>query len=166
MSARRAGARRRALCARFARSESGAAMVEFAIVALILFSFVFAIIDFGRALFLYNNLTNAAREGARFGATQFGPGGPCVTAQAAIIERTTSRIREFNNGAAANPAQYVSVSCLPLMAGVPTRITVSINNYPFDALTPLPQLQALTLGTATIPISSVVRFEGAADMSP
>ena len=163
MSARRAGAR---LLARFARSESGAAMVEFAIVALILFSFVFAIIDFGRALFLYNNLTNAAREGARFGATQFGPGGPCATAQAEIIARTASRIVEFNNGAAANPAQYVTVSCLPLVSGIPSRITVSINNYPFDAITPLPQLQSLTLGTAAIPISSVVRFEGAADMAP
>ena len=163
MSARQAVTR---LLARFARSESGAAMVEFAIVALVLFSFIFAMIDFGRALFLYNNLTNAAREGARFAATQFGGAGPCATSQGAIIARTASRIREFNVGAAGSPEQYVSVSCTPLMAGLPTRITVSINNYPFDAITPLPALQSLTLGTASIPISSVVRFEGAADMAP
>jgi Flp pilus assembly pilin Flp len=163
MSARRPAKRLLARLAPFARSESGAAMVEFAIVALILFSLIFAMIDFGRALFLYNNLTNAAREGARFGATQFGGAGPCATSTAAIIERTASRIREFNAGAAANPSQYVSVTCTPLMGGLPTRVTVSINNYPFDAITPLPALQSLTLGTASIPISSVVRFEGAVE---
>jgi Flp pilus assembly protein TadG len=143
----------------FARDERGAAMVEFAFVAVILFTLVFGIIDFGRAIFLYNNLTNAAREGARFAAVQFP--NPCTSATA-IKTRTADRIREFNNNPAANPQSYVTVACTmdPTGAFV-NKVTVSINAYPFRAITPLPPLQNLTLGSAAIPIRSTVRFEGA-----
>jgi Flp pilus assembly protein TadG len=44
-------------------------MVEFAIVFPILTILVFGAFDFGRALLAHNSLTNAAREGARFGIT-------------------------------------------------------------------------------------------------
>jgi Flp pilus assembly pilin Flp len=150
----------RARAGKFARSDGGAAMVEFALVALLLFTFILGIIDFGRALYLYNNLTNAARVGARFAAVQFPD--PCGS-QAAIVQRTVDYIREFNNNPSANPAQYVTVACqYPVVGGKASTVTVSINGYPFRAITPLPaQLQNLTLGTAAIPITSVVRFEGA-----
>ena len=50
------------------RGERGAATVEFAIIALVLFSLVFGIIEFGILLFDKQVLTNASREGARAGA--------------------------------------------------------------------------------------------------
>lgn len=40
-------------------------MVEFALLAPILFLVLFGIVDFGRATFFANEITNAAREGAR-----------------------------------------------------------------------------------------------------
>jgi Flp pilus assembly protein TadG len=47
--------------------EYGAATVEFAITAVVLFLFVFGIIEFGLLMFDKHILTNASREGARAG---------------------------------------------------------------------------------------------------
>ena len=55
----------RRLAGRFRRSERGAAMVEFAIVVLLLFTLLFGIIEFGWILNGYITLTGAARDGAR-----------------------------------------------------------------------------------------------------
>ncbi|MEX1253827.1 MAG: TadE/TadG family type IV pilus assembly protein [Dehalococcoidia bacterium] len=53
---------------RFARRERGQNIVEFAIMAPLLFLLVFGIIDFGIGLHSWITVTNAAREGARLGA--------------------------------------------------------------------------------------------------
>jgi Flp pilus assembly protein TadG len=45
--------------------QKGAETVEFAIIALLFFAIIFAIIEFGRALFVWNALTEATRRGAR-----------------------------------------------------------------------------------------------------
>lgn len=47
------------------RARAGAAVVEFAVVAPLLFLLVLGIIEFGRTLMVQEILTNAAREGAR-----------------------------------------------------------------------------------------------------
>jgi len=51
------------------RRERGQSLVETAVVLPILLLLVAAIVDFGRAFDAYIILTNAAREGARFGST-------------------------------------------------------------------------------------------------
>lgn len=48
------------------RRQSGNALVEFGVVSTLLFSFTFGIVDFGRALYTYHYVSNAAREGARY----------------------------------------------------------------------------------------------------
>ena len=150
----------RAALRRRLADDSGAAMVEFAFIAALLFTLLLGFIDFGRALFLYNNLTNAAREGARAAAVQFP--NPCATEddKTLIRDRVANRIREFNANPAADPAQYVD--CVAVGAP-PTMVTVTIRNYPFRAITPLPYLQGLTIGSATIPVDATVRFEGSSD---
>lgn len=50
---------------RLARDERGGAMVEFALVAPILFLVMLGIFEFGRAWHVYHTITDAAREGAR-----------------------------------------------------------------------------------------------------
>ena len=53
---------------RLFRAARGQSLVEFALVIPILLILVFGIIDFGMGLRSYISLTNATREGARFGA--------------------------------------------------------------------------------------------------
>ena len=47
-------------------NEKGATVAEFAVVALLFFTLIFAIIEFGRLLYTHNALTDATRRGARF----------------------------------------------------------------------------------------------------
>ena len=139
--------------AKFGRSEHGAAMVEFAIVAPLLFMLVFGIIDFGRALFVFNNLTNAAREGARFGATRIDPAPTTGAVQTAIRTRVTQYVNGGMNG---TPTGYT----VGIVANNQS-VTVTIQNFPFQMLTPfanmLPGLRAITMPI----VSSNFRWEGA-----
>lgn len=48
------------------RQERGATMVEAAVTMLVLLTFLLAILEFGRAFNIYQVMTNAAREGARY----------------------------------------------------------------------------------------------------
>ena len=49
------------------RKRKGATLVEFAIVASVLFLLIFGLIEFGRVVMVEQLMTNAAREGARRG---------------------------------------------------------------------------------------------------
>ena len=49
------------------RGAAGQSLVEFALVFPVLLIMLIAIFDFGRLVFAYNAITNAAREGARVG---------------------------------------------------------------------------------------------------
>lgn len=53
---------------RKARSDEGSAIVEFALTAMILIVLLFGMWDFGRLFDAWLVITNAAREGARYGA--------------------------------------------------------------------------------------------------
>ncbi|HEY2962448.1 MAG TPA: TadE/TadG family type IV pilus assembly protein [Pyrinomonadaceae bacterium] len=48
------------------QSERGTTVAEFAVVALLFFTLIFGIIEFGRLLYTHNALTDATRRGARF----------------------------------------------------------------------------------------------------
>jgi Flp pilus assembly protein TadG len=50
------------------KTQRGAAMVEFALIALLFFMLLFGIIEFARAMFVYNTLVEATRRGARVAA--------------------------------------------------------------------------------------------------
>ncbi len=47
-------------------SQDGAALVEFAFMALLLFTLIFGIIEFSRLILMYHHVGNAAREGSRY----------------------------------------------------------------------------------------------------
>ena len=52
------------------KNNSGAAFVEFALLATIFFTLSFAIIDFGRMMWLTNTVEHVATEGARYAAVR------------------------------------------------------------------------------------------------
>jgi Flp pilus assembly protein TadG len=56
----------------WSRGRSGQAMVEFALASILFFTVVLGAIDFGRAIYIDSQLTNAVREGARY--AQVAPG--------------------------------------------------------------------------------------------
>jgi Flp pilus assembly protein TadG len=66
---------------------SGATTVEFAVVSLLVFTFLFAIFEYGRFLFMYHITTNAARDAARFAVVRTGGGtlAPDNTSELATI---------------------------------------------------------------------------------
>lgn len=47
--------------------EEGQGLLEFTLVAVLLFMLIFAVIDFGRLFFAYATMSNGVREGARYG---------------------------------------------------------------------------------------------------
>ena len=70
---------------RFRDDESGAAMVEFAVVAALFFiPLIFGIIEFGRVVWAKNMVTAAAREGTRY-AVVHGADNTGLTADSAAV---------------------------------------------------------------------------------
>ncbi len=79
---------------RFRDDESGAAMVEFAVVAALFFiPLVFGIIEFGRVVWAKNMVTAAAREGTRYavvhGADKTGNTADSAAVASYVINRTS-----------------------------------------------------------------------------
>jgi len=67
-------------------TQTGTTTVEFAIIASVLFMLLFAVIEFGRVLFVANALDESTRRGARLAAVC--PVGDPMPAQAAILAGT------------------------------------------------------------------------------
>jgi Flp pilus assembly protein TadG len=63
--------------------QKGAETVEFALVAIVFFAVIFTVIEFGRAMFTWNALTEATRRGARLAAVC--PVGSSIPIQVALF---------------------------------------------------------------------------------
>jgi Flp pilus assembly protein TadG len=78
---------------------SGATTVEFAFIALLLFTLLFGIFEYARYLFVYHMATNAARDAARFAVVHTSggtmPGEPATVTTADVQEVWRSGM--FNN---------------------------------------------------------------------
>jgi TadE-like protein len=129
------------------RDERGTAVVEFALVAIPLCLIVFGILDFGRALNYYNDLTQLAGQGARAASVNQNPlGGAASTSfQHQIACGATSG--ELKNGI------NVAVTTAPARVGDPVTITASFGFHfiPF-----------LKLGNLTLSAAQTQRYESPA----
>jgi hypothetical protein len=137
-------------------SESGAAAVEFALVAVLLFMLVFGIIEFGFAFHAWDATSNAAREGARVAA---------VSPDVAAIEARVRGASDFLDQGRLNVTVECKrggggfTSCGPgstWLEGDIVRVTVS---YTHQLITPVGSM--VGLGTS-LPVRSVSesRYEG------
>jgi hypothetical protein len=95
---------------RSARQETGAAAVEFALVASVLITLVFGIVDFGWLLNRTTLITNASREGAREGVVTR-VGGPGPGARAAVTSSLTAVGIQTTTNAADIDEALISVTC-------------------------------------------------------
>jgi len=114
------------------RDERGATLLEFAIGATVFLTAMFAVIEFGRALWTHNALSDAARRGARYAVNH--PvtdvaavqnvvvyGDPAGGSQPLVNNLTTSNVQ-------------VQYSGFGLGAGT---VSVSITNYKFQFIIPI-----------------------------
>ena len=76
--------------------ETGAALVEFSLVAVLLITLLLGIISFGLLLSLKQTITQSAAEGARAAVTAFGTpaAADLVAAKADAVDRAEARARE------------------------------------------------------------------------
>ena len=106
---------------RAAGRSSGQAMVEFALVAPVLFLLLIAIFQFGQAFTDYIQVTNAARDGARKAIVSRSDANGVATVQNAVKSSVWS-LNQANLGISVTPGQ-------PWSAGQPVTVTVA---YPYN----------------------------------
>jgi Flp pilus assembly protein TadG len=102
-------------------------MVEFSIIAFLLLVMVFGMVDYSRYFLMRANLTNAVREGARYGATL---NGSCSSNQAGIATYTRALI----NGNSTQQSYGTLTASDPGSTGQ-VRCRVQLSSYPFDPAT-------------------------------
>ncbi|HKG60241.1 MAG TPA: TadE family protein [Pyrinomonadaceae bacterium] len=116
----------------FKSGERGTTMVEFAIALMIFLTAMFAVMEFGRALWVHNALTDAARRGARYAALHSSAdsagvknvvvyGDPAGGTQSVVPNLTTANVT-------------VTYSDFALNKGT---ATVSVTGYQFQFIIPI-----------------------------
>lgn len=113
----------------------GQSLVEFALILPVLVLIIMGLFDFGRAVYAYNAVSNAAREGARLLIVnqQVDGGGVYLAAREAAGQATALGLDPAD-------ASEIQVSfpdpgnCPTIGVGCPAVVEV---NYRFDAITPI-----------------------------
>lgn len=106
-------------------SQRGVAAVEFAIIAIILFTLLFGIMEFGRVLFMMNTTTEATRLGARLAVV-------CDQNDSVITTKMVNLagfLTPGNINVAYSPGGCDSTSC--------RYVTVSVTGLTVQSLVPL-----------------------------
>jgi Flp pilus assembly protein TadG len=117
------------------RDQRGTAVVEFALVALPLFLILFGIIDFGRALNYYNDMTQLAGQGARFAAVSQEP---CNTGQAGCTPGSATGnfqqdLAAWNDSPELKGKVHVCIKNNPATTTIGSPVTVKVS-YTFHFL--------------------------------
>jgi Flp pilus assembly protein TadG len=115
------------------RGERGAALVEFSIAALVFLTAVFAVIEFGRLLWVHNALTDAARRGARY-AVNHTPAESDAAKRMAIYGTTADGASPMVTDLTPDK---VKVEYSPGFNVGEGTVKVSIQNYTFNFVVPL-----------------------------
>lgn len=137
---------------KYFRKQTGAAMVEFAIVLPLLLMLIFGIIEFSILLFNKAMVTNASREGARLGIVYSYPNPiPVADVIARVQSYTGNHLITF--GPAASPTTTVAGDCST--AG--NQLTVNVS-YPYQFLV-LPNFVTGLAGSINLSAQTIMRCE-------
>lgn len=135
------------------KAEKGAAMVELALVLPILLVLVFGIIEFGLLLYNQQVITNASREGSRFGIVMDVPRKSTDQISAVVAAYCANHLVTF---ADSQPAPAIAVdNSAGTSFGDDLRVTVT---YPYEFLV-LPNFVASLTGTKTLRAETVMKYE-------
>ena len=133
---------------RFHKNQKGQTLVEFALILPIIIIILFGITEFGRIFYSYLVITNAARQGARYGAV--------VETVRKSNEEIRQKVREVLPDSIKIPNDD-DISIEPKekdarIPGVPLRVEVT---YKVDLITPI----VLGKDTITLKSKAVMRVE-------
>jgi Flp pilus assembly protein TadG len=106
--------------------QRGSTLIEYTFVLLMSLTMLFGIIDFGRALYAYHYISNAAREGTRYASVR---GATCDNATVTPCPATT---REIQNYATNAPLGIDTTRLTAVASFVSNGVAVCsvTNNYP------------------------------------
>ena len=116
----------------FQSDERGSTLVEFAIAATIFLTAMFAVIEFGRALWVHNALADAARRGARYAVLHSADDVDKVKNIVVYGDENGGEKPLVENLTADNGS--VTYSQYALKKGT---VTVSVTNYQFQFVIPI-----------------------------
>ena len=111
--------------------EEGASLLEFAIAATVFLTVLFAVVEFGRALWVHNALSDAARRGARYAVLHNATDIEAVKKIVVYGDRTetTPLLENFSTGNV-----DVVYDGFKLDGGT---VSVSVHDYDFQLILPL-----------------------------
>lgn len=119
------------------KTERGATLVEFAIGATVFFTVMFAIVEFGRMLYVHNALSDAARRGARYAVVNTEANKENVK-KMAVYGNTNGGTQQPLVDHLTTDNVAVTYSAAPNNFGVNKgTVTVQIQNYDFNFSIPL-----------------------------
>ena len=157
------------------KNNRGQVLVETALILPLLLLLIFGMVDFGRAMYTKNTLTNAARSGARAAAvtTSLYPTSAASLLSQATGEPATSIQRTLSSEFPQDAAIQYEVNIYDadgapaagtVQSGNQVRVTLTYPNFPL--ITPLYKLMALftdnpskTSGSITISGEASMRYE-------
>jgi Flp pilus assembly protein TadG len=118
----------------FKQDEKGSTLVEYAIGATVFIMAMFAVLEFGRALWAHNALTDAARQGARYAALHQ-PGGAEDTniKNLVVYGNTAGGTRPIVPGLSTSNVQITRSGDFSVNSGT---VTVKITGYQFQFVLP------------------------------
>ena len=114
------------------RGERGSTLVEFAIGATVFLTVMFAVIEFGRALWVHNALADAARRGVRYAVVHTAADSAAVKNVVVYGDPAGGSTPLVDNLSTSNV--NVAYSGFGLSGGT---ATVSISNYQFQFVVPI-----------------------------
>ena len=125
----------------------GQSLVEFAIILPVFLMIAFGTIDFGLAFDASIGVSNAAREGARLGATQ-----PSTSAITARVQEVAGRLNNANLSVTVSCKTSGGAACPGGVAGATTGGSIVVRvTYSYHLMTPI------AFGTA-IPLASTAEM--------
>jgi len=138
---------------RFGRDEQGATVIEFALASTLFFMTLFGTIEFGRAVWQYNMMSDLAQEGARW-ATVHGAGnsGACTTATQAACQASASQIQDYVRSRAQGNFGTITVttSAAPSTLTSGNSITVTVSSTFTPAVNIIPHSTMTLSSTAKL----------------
>jgi TadE-like protein len=117
-------------------TQKGSTLVEFGLVFILLMIMMLGILDFGRALYSYHFLSNAAREAARFGSVHGAScgldsdGGSCTTTGGPAGPGNTGPITSYVSGITPPGIDSTQVTTTPTWPGNGTTVCSTTANAP------------------------------------